>query len=163
MDCILLIVVNLTDLATHCRITTLLQLKKGTSIANKNYMDCYFGSFQLPNKTERQKSSIVIFHIPELGIRFKAPFDGVDEYHNDFAALLALLEFIDSNQKFLKSNAYQIFGDNRKLINQLNLIEPLPAKFTSLFEKTVDYKKKYRFSLAWVSHDHNTALDNLYD
>ena len=126
-------------------------------------MDCYFGSFLLPIKNNQQKPGVVIFHIPELGIRFKAPFDGVDEYHNDFAALLALLEFIDSNQKFLKSNGYQIFGDNRKLINQLNQIEPLPAKFNGLFEKTIDYKKKYRFSLGWVSHERNTALDNLYD
>jgi hypothetical protein len=105
----------------------------------------------------------VIFYIPELGIRFKAPFDGVDDDHNDFAALLALLEFIDSNQKYLKSNAYQIFGNNKKLINQLNLVEPLPNKFMNLFEKTTDYKKKYRFSLSWISQDRNTALDNLYD
>ena len=126
-------------------------------------MDCYFGSFQLPIKNDQQKSGVVIFHIPELGIRFKAPFDGVDEYHNDFAALLALLEFIDSNQKYLKSNAYQIFGDNRKLINQLNQLEPFPARFTGLLDRTIDYKEKYRFSLAWVSHERNTALDNLYD
>ncbi len=106
---------------------------------------------------------MVIFYIPALGIRFKAPFDGIDEYHNDFAALLALLEFIDSNQKFLKSNAFQIFGDNRKLINQLNQIEPLPTKFNGLFEKTINYKRKYKFSLSWIAHERNNALDNLYD
>jgi hypothetical protein len=133
------------------------------SIAMRIYMDCYFGSFKLPIRNEVNKSSVVIFYIPELGIRFKAPFDGVDDDHNDFAALLALLEFIDSNQKYLKSNAYQIFGNNKKLINQLNLVEPLPNKFTNLFEKTTDYKKKYRFSLSWISQDRNTALDNLYD
>ncbi len=126
-------------------------------------MDCFFGSFELPIRNEIQKSAVVIFHIPELGIRFKAPFDGVDGDHNDFAALLALLEFIDSNQKYLKSNTYQIFGDNRKLINQLNQIEPIPSKFAGLYEKTSDYKRKYRFSLAWVAHDRNTALDHLYD
>lgn len=127
------------------------------------HMDCFFGSFPLPKSNNLQKSAVVIFHIPELGIRFKAPFDGVDENHNDFAALLALLEFIDSNQKYLKSNAYQIFGDNRKLINQLNQLEPLPSQYSGLFEKTSGYKKKYRFSLTCVSHDRNSALDNLYD
>lgn len=126
-------------------------------------MECFFGSFRLPFRNEIQNSAVVIFHIPELGIRFKAPFDGVDEDHNDFAALLALLEFIDSNQKYLKSNTYHIFGDNRRLINQLNQLEPLPTKFSGLFEKTAGYKRKYRFSLSWVSHDRNSALDNLYD
>lgn len=126
-------------------------------------MDCFFGSFQLPIKNDLQKSAVVIFFIPELGIRFKAPFDGVDEDHNDFAALLALLEFIDSNQKYLKNSTYQIFGNNRKLINQLNLIEPLPHKFMNLLEKATYYKKKYRFSLSWISQERNTALNNLYD
>ena len=126
-------------------------------------MDCFFGSFELPIKNEQQKSAVVIFHIPELGIRFKAPFDGVDSHHNDFAALLALLEFIDSNQKYFKNNAYQIFGDNRKLINQLNQIEPLPSKFMGLYEKTSNYKKKYKISLSYVPQERNTAFENLYD
>jgi ribonuclease HI len=142
---------------------TFLMPKTGTEIANQFSMDCYFGSFQLPIKKDQQKVGVVIFHIPELGIRFKAPFDGIDEYHNDFAALMALLEFIDSNQQFLKSNTFQIYGDNKKLINQINQIEPLPVQFTGLLEKTIDYKKKYRFSLSWVSQERNTALDNLYD
>ena len=126
-------------------------------------MDCFFGSFELPIKNKLQKSAVVIFHIPELGLRFKAPFDGVDDDHNDFAALLALLEFIDSNQKYFKNNAYQIFGDNRKLINQLNQLEPLPSKFMGLFEKTRNYKQKYQISLSYIPHERNTALDNLYD
>lgn len=126
-------------------------------------MDCYFGSYRLPENNDFDKSAVVIFHIPELGIRFKAPFDGVDDDHNDFAALLALLEFIDSNHKYVKSAAFQIFCHNKKLINQLNQIEPLPGKFMSLFEKTRNYKKKYHFSLGWVDSNKNTALDNLYD
>ncbi len=139
------------------------RVKTGTEIATAVLMDCYFGSLQLPTKEDQQKAGVVIFHIPELGIRFKALFDGIDEYHNDFAALMALLEFIDSNQKFIKSNAFQIFGDNKKLINQLNQMEPIPVQFNGLFEKTIDYKKKYRYSLSWVSHERNSALDNLYD
>ena len=126
-------------------------------------MDCYFGSLPIPVNGDQPQAGVVIFHIPDVGIRFKAPFDGIDEYHSDFAALLALLEFIDSNQKFLKSNTFQIFGHNKKLINQINHMEPLPAQFSGLFEKAIDYKKKYRLSLAWVPPERNVALDNLYD
>jgi hypothetical protein len=133
------------------------------TLATLKCMDCFFGSFELPIRNELQKSAVVIFHIPELGIRFKAPFDGVDDDHNDFAALLALLEFIDSNQKYFKNKAYQIYGDNKKLINQLNQIEPLPSKFLSLFEKTRNYKKKYNISLFYIPQERNTALENLYD
>lgn len=136
---------------------------KGTYIAIRADMDCFFGSYNLPEDNDFSKSGLVVFHIPELGIRFKAPFDGIDEYHTDFAALLALLEFIDSNQKFMKRAAYQIFCDNKSLVNQLNNIEPLPDKFMGLYQKARDYKEKYRFSLNWVKADKNSALDNLYD
>lgn len=132
-------------------------------IAIRADMDCFFGSYNLPEENDFSKSGLVVFHIPELGIRFKAPFDGIDEYHTDFAALLALLEFIDSNQKFMKRSAYQIFCDNKILVNQLNNIEPLPDKFLGLYQKARDYKEKYRFSLNWVKPDKNSALDNLYD
>ena len=136
---------------------------KGTYIAIRADMDCFFGSYNLPEENDFSKSGLVVFHIPELGIRFKAPFDGIDEYHNDFAALLALLEFIDSNQKFMKRPAYQIFCDNKILVNQLNNIEPLPDKFMGLYQKARGYKEKYRFSLNWIKPDKNSALDNLYD
>ena len=136
---------------------------KGTYIAIRADMDCFFGSYNLPEDNDSSKSGLVVFHIPELGIRFKAPFDGIDEYHTDFAALLALLEFIDSNQKFMKRSAYQIFCDNKTLINQLNNMEPLPDKFMGLYQKARGYQEKYRFSLNWVKPDKNSALDNLYD
>ena len=136
---------------------------RGTYIAIRADMDCFFGSYNLPEDNDFSKSGLVVFHIPELGIRFKAPFDGIDEYHTDFAALLALLEFIDSNQKFMKRPAYQIFCDNKRLVNQLNNIEPLPDKFMGLYQKARGYKEKYRYSLNWVKPDKNSALDNLYD
>ena len=136
---------------------------RGTYIAIRADMDCFFGSYNLPEDNDFSKSGLVVFHIPELGIRFKAPFDGIDEYHTDFAALLALLEFIDSNQKFMKRPVYQIFCDNKSLVNQLNNIEPLPDKFMGLYQKARGYKEKYRFSLNWVKPDKNSALDNLYD
>ena len=40
-------------------------------------MDCYFGSYELPDDAQIDKSAVVMFTIPELGIKFKAPFDGV--------------------------------------------------------------------------------------
>ena len=127
------------------------------------HVECFFGSCDLPEGNDFSKSGLVVFHIPELGIRFKAPFDGIDEYHTDFAALLALLEFIDSNQKFMKRTAYQIFCGNKSLVDQLNNMAPLPDKFAGLYQKARGYKEKYHFSLNWVKPNQNTALDNLYD
>lgn len=126
-------------------------------------MDCYFGSYELPQDAQIDKSAVVMFTIPELGIKFKAPFDGVDHDHNDFASLLALLEFIDSNQKYFSNHTYQIFGNNPKIINQVNLREQPPMIYTPLMQKALNYRKKYRFSLGFVKADDNPVFKSLFD
>ncbi|MEW6411765.1 MAG: hypothetical protein AB1483_04735 [Candidatus Zixiibacteriota bacterium] len=126
-------------------------------------MDCYFGSYELPEGNQLDKSAVVIFSIPDLGIKFKAPFDGVNNDHNDFASLLALLEFIDSNQKYFANHTYQIFGNNKKIINQVNNHEQPPLIFTPLMQKAKDYRKKYRFSLSWIKPDDNPVYRSLFD
>lgn len=126
-------------------------------------MECYFGSYQLPKRSGVDKSSVVMFHIPELGIRFKAPFDAVDHDHSDFAALLALLEFIDSNQKFIAVRTFEIYGDNLTIVNCVNARDSLPMQYSPLMEKAKQYREKYRFSLDWISVERNAALESLSD
>ena len=126
-------------------------------------MECYFGSLNLPDENQLNKSAVVLFAIPDLGIKFKAPFDGVNPDHNDYASLLALLEFIDSNQKFFSNNTYQIYGNNLKIINQVNEKETPPVEFTNLLEKTKNYREKYRFSLDWIKADQNPVFHKLFD
>lgn len=126
-------------------------------------MECYFGSYRLPDGNDVKKSSVVVFNIPEVGIRFKAPFDAVDSDHSDYASLLALLEFLDTNQKYFSNHGYEIYGNNLHVINQVNQREEIPDKFMSLLEKAQTYRKKYRFSLQWVASRDNPAYDFLFD
>lgn len=127
-------------------------------------MECYFGSHALPKENQVNKTAVVAFHIPDLGIRFKAPFDAVDDLHSDFASLLALLEFIDENQKyFAKNKDYKIFGDNLKVVNLVNGLETPPMEYGTLMQKANTYRQKYRFSLDWVPSTDNTSLDRNFD
>lgn len=126
-------------------------------------MNCYFGAYRYDRPEEHGKTAVVMFHIPDIGIKFKAPFSGVNEDHSDFASLLALLEFIDSNQKYFSNRAYQIFGNNAHVINQINGREQYPPEFEFLVEKARHYREKYRFSLQWVPSRDNTVYDSLLD
>jgi len=126
-------------------------------------MECYFGSYELPHNNQLKKSAVVIFSIPELGIKFKAPFDGVDKDHTDYASLLSLLEFIDSNQKYFSNHTYQIYGNNLDIINQVNHREQTPLKFTPLLEKALNYRKKYHFSIEWIATKSNPIYQQLFD
>jgi hypothetical protein len=125
-------------------------------------MECYFGSLQLPEDADIDKSFVVSFHIPDVGIKFKAPFKAVDSNHGDLAALLALLEFIDSNQKYFSNHTYQIYGNNIRVINSVNRRDDLPPNFTHLIAKALGYREKYRFSLDWLPGD-NPIYDQLFD
>ena len=104
-----------------------------------------------------------MFYIPDVGIRFKAPFAGVDKDHSDLASLLALLEFIDSNQKYLSNKTYQMYGDNLDLIRLLNGQGPTRDEFEPLLDKAAEYRDKYRFSLQYVPTEENVAADDLLD
>ena len=126
-------------------------------------MECYFGARQLSRSTPDGKSAVVMFYIPEAGIRFKAPFAGVDQDHSDLASLLALLEFIDSNQKYLSYQTYQLFGDNLSVINQVNGRCDVRQEFGHLMTKASEYRDKYRFSLQWIPPTENSAVDELLD
>ncbi|MBK7140621.1 MAG: hypothetical protein IPH75_00915 [bacterium] len=126
-------------------------------------MECYFGACPLPEENQLGKGAIVVFNIPKVGIRFKAPFDGVDGNHCDLASLLALLEFIDSNQKYFSNHTYQIFGNNLTLINQLNGREQCSEMLKPLLERAHEYRSKYHFSLDWVPANENPALESLLD
>lgn len=123
-------------------------------------MECFFGSQALPDDNQIGKTAVVMFTIPDIGVRFKAPFDGVDHDHCDLASLLALLEFIDSNQKYFARPNYQIFGNNRRIIDQVNQREVPPLIFGPLMEKASAYREKYGFSLDWVPSRDNQASDS---
>jgi hypothetical protein len=124
-------------------------------------MECYFGSYQLPEDKQVDMTSVVTFHIPDLGIRFKAPFAGANSNHSDFASLLALLEFIDGNQKYFSNHTYEVFGNSREVVEQVNLRQNVPAGFNGLLERAMDYRDKYRFSINWVADRDNPAYEDL--
>jgi hypothetical protein len=126
-------------------------------------MDCYFGASKLPRQPEGGKSAIVMFHIPDVGIRFKAPFAAVDQDHSDLASLLALLEFIDSNQKYFSKNTFQLYGNNLNVINVLNGRAESRLELAHLVQKAAEYRRKYRFSLEWIPTNENSAIDQLLD
>jgi hypothetical protein len=123
-------------------------------------MECYFGSLDLPKDNQIDKSAIVLFNIPQIGIRFKAPFDAVDQDHLAYASLLALLEFIDSNQKYVAGHSFQIYGNNLNVINQINLGKTVPSHFRPLLEKAKSYRQKLGFSLQWVPSRDNPAYES---
>jgi len=134
----------------------------GHGSCSRRDMDCYFGIHQLPDSQDDKNRAIVAFSIPEIGVRFKAPFSGVDIDHCALASLLALLEFIDSNQKFFANRGYQIFGNDHVIIDQVNGRSEYQEEFEELIARAEGYRDKYRFSLEWIPTADNEALGSAF-
>ncbi len=132
--------------------------EKGAGFATTLHgMDCFFGSFLRIEAEAQQKSKLVSFRIPDLGISFKAQFEGGED-HTDFASLLALLEFIDLNRKLFGNKSLQIFGGNLRIVEQVNTKRAADEDFEPFLSKALKYRQKYHFSLDWTSSDNNPAL-----
>jgi hypothetical protein len=126
-------------------------------------MECYFGTYKRDNRGPGGKKTLVCFSIPAKGISFKAPFDGAEPLHTEYASLLTLLEFIELNGKYFKGKEIRIFGHNPDMIKQVNENFTPRFEFSELLRKTIDYKKKLNFSLGWVSPEDNPSINYLYD
>ena len=126
-------------------------------------MDCYFGSCLIDPSQATDKTSVVAFQIPQVGIHFKAPFAAVDSMHSDLASLLALLEFIDSNQKYFSNRTYQIYGTNQSLIQLFEQPEAIPPIFVSLMDRAFEYRARYHFSLHWIPIQESPLTEDLLD
>ena len=122
-------------------------------------MELYFGSHYRPFATPEQKKRIVTFEIPELGIGFKAPFEGNHD-QTDFASLLALLEFVDLNRKLFKDKSLQIYSANLRVVKQVNAGEAEAEEYAAFLERALKYRKKYRYSLEWTPSSSNPAQRN---
>ena len=69
-------------------------------------MECFFHSFIRENKSESNHNAIISFTIPDIGVVFRAAFRGGDK-EVEYAALLALLEFVETNPQLFKNRALE--------------------------------------------------------
>jgi hypothetical protein len=126
-------------------------------------MDCFFGAYERDKTGAEGKKSLVCFAIPSAGISFKAPFEGEELLHTQYASLLTLLEFIELNENLFKNKELKIFGHDLAMIRQINDTKTVRYEFSELLKKALDYKEKYRFALGWIKEKDNPSINHLFD
>jgi len=123
-------------------------------------MKCYFQGFTRVENEEFDFNGYVSFVIPELGIRFKGQYNGLQD-ECEYASLLALLEFIELNNHLFKDRRVEIFGNNFKVVSQVNA-EASPNRALEPFcNMARGYRKKIPYTLNWIPSDENMAQDGL--
>ena len=123
-------------------------------------MKCFYQGRQRKTKGMTGHSGFVSFAIPDLGISFRAQFSGAKD-ECDYASLLALLEFMELNPHLFKNKRIEIFGDNFKIVNQVNQKVHPTKDLEPYMNMAIGYKKKIPFTLGWIPDSENLAQDSL--
>ena len=118
-------------------------------------MRCYFYA-QKPGPPEKLGSGTVSFCLPELNITFRARYRGTSATC-EYAALLALLEFIDINPRLFEGRTLEVFGDSFAVINQVNDRLYCRKELEPLRSIAMEFRRKIPFVLNWVPTAENPA------
>jgi hypothetical protein len=120
-------------------------------------MQCYF--YANPGNAEngnKDMPGFVSFSIPDIGISFKAVFNGKSE-ECEYSSLLALLEFVDLNPQLFKNKNLEIYSNSFMVVHQVNL-KLAPSKELEPFRNlALNYKKKIPYTLNWIPKGDNPA------
>jgi len=117
-------------------------------------MELYFGSMNIPNASTQ--GSLVTFTIPDIGVKFKAPFQAEDTAL-DYASLLTLLEFIEVNPQLFANRALEIYTNNFDLVQQVNTCQISDAQLAPFLQKALEYRSKMKYSINWIPRPDNPA------
>ncbi|MCP4566342.1 MAG: hypothetical protein GY841_02045 [FCB group bacterium] len=118
-------------------------------------MELYFGSFSDLGDGATDKN-LVSFAIPDIGVKFKAPFEA-ENITLDYASLLTLLEFIEINPQLFGNKALELFSHNIALVTQVKTCRVPSKDLAPYLQKALKYRSKLKYSINWISFPDNPA------
>lgn len=120
-------------------------------------MELYFGSFQ-PSGSPAISRPLVTFAIPDIGVRFKAPYKA-ENMILEYASLLTLLEFIEINPKLFVNRSLELYSASAELVDQVNRRQVNTPTLAPYLRKALEYRARLKYSINWISAGNNPAHD----
>ncbi len=123
-------------------------------------MRCYFyGSVGGEDQLVRQAGT-VSFAVPDIGVIFRSRWSG-NLLECQYAALLSLLRFIETNAKLFKDKNIDILTDASVIVYQLSKDTFIFKNIEPYYRLVQTYKSKFPFSLHWIPQKENPANHGL--
>jgi hypothetical protein len=110
-------------------------------------MELYFGSLQGMNDGQPKKN-LVAFAIPDIGVKFKAPYPA-ENITLEYASLLTLLEFIEINPQLFTNRALELYSQSAELVDQIEKRKVNQSELAPLLQKALEYQARFNFSIRW--------------
>lgn len=123
-------------------------------------LQCYFFGRTFSDDKLERSSGLAGFAIPDLGIVFRSKFKGT-LFECQYAGLLALLRFIDSNAKSFKGVLFEILSDSAVVIYQVTQKKFISQELISMYRKVSDFQNKIPFKVSWIPREENISITGL--
>lgn len=118
-------------------------------------MELYFGSLKGLN-ADIPSQNLVTFAIPDLGVKFKAPF-AAEDMALDYASLLTLLEFIEINPQLFSNRALELYSHNSELVDQIKSCRVDEKGLAPYLQRALQYRAKLKYSINWIPNSDNLS------
>jgi len=121
---------------------------------------CYFFGRNFSKDIITKSAGLAGFAIPDLGIVFRSRFSGT-LFECQYAGLLALLRFIDTNKKSFKGIRFEILSDSAVVVYQVTHKKFISKELISSFRAVIGYQKKIPFKISWVPAEENISITGM--
>ena len=125
-------------------------------------MKCFVSVKTLLKDKEKEQDGLISFAIPDLGVLFKIRHFG-SYYELEYKSLLALLRFVEANDKAFRNQKLNVLSSSPLLIYQMNENSLCQKEVEPYRNLALVYKRKMKFSLSWVPEIENRALNGMMD
>ncbi|MCD6163554.1 MAG: hypothetical protein J7K40_14230 [candidate division Zixibacteria bacterium] len=123
-------------------------------------MKCFFYGAVYDDDPLVKQTGIVSFAIPDIGVIFRSRWVG-NLIECQYAALLSLLRFIETNDKLFKKENIEISSDASVVIYQLTKDTFVFKNIEPYYRLVQTYKAKFKFDLHWKPLKDNPAHHGL--
>ncbi len=123
-------------------------------------MKCYFNGSVSGEDQLATQAGTVSFAIPDIGVIFRSRWTG-NLIECQYAALLSLLQFIETNKKAFKGKEIEIHSDASIVVYQLTKDSFILKSIEPYYRLVQTYKNKFAFDLRWVPEKENPALTGM--
>ncbi len=118
---------------------------------------CYFfGTTFKDDKLEKGRG-LACFAVPDLGIIYRSLFTG-NLFECQYAGLIALLRFIESNKPFFQGKSIEILSDSAVVVYQVTHRKFISRDLQAYFTAAINFKNKIPFKISWVPSGENAAI-----
>jgi len=125
-------------------------------------MKCYFHGLVVGKDELSKNMGTVSFAIPDIGVIFRSRWMG-NLLECQYAALLSLLRFIETNTDLFKDQNIEIQSDASVVIYQLTKDTFIFKNVEPYYRMVQSYKAKFQFKLHWLPQRDNPACHGLTD